>query len=193
MLSSWPNSPYLQNPSFKLKVHKILDLFARDQQITDQSKVEFTCKPYSPKIFPRLDQESMNSYGVTRMVCVLEYLYYTDGLWRYVHGAIDPKKRKRMDDNAAQRHAADHIELVIVSKFLDQTGARQEFVMDPEISLAAAKKYIYGLVDIENKAKSMPFSYRIKDPTLYISSPQTSQRGAPHNPQSAHGSSQQRE
>ena len=61
--------------------------------------------------------------------------------------------------------------------------------MDPEISLAAAKKYIYGLVDIESKSKSMPFCYRIKDPALYISSPRSSQRsGAQHNP-----SSQQRE
>jgi len=196
VLSSWPKSPYLQNPSFKVKVHKILDLFTRDQQLTDQSKVEFACKPYSSKIFPRLDQESMNSYGGTRTICVLEYLYYTDGLWKHVHGAIDPKKKKRIDESTAQRHAADNIELVIMSKFHDQNGTRQDFVMDPEITLAAAKKYIYGLVDIESKSKSMPFYYRIKDPSLYISSPQSSQRSPAHqNQQStqAHGQSSQQQ
>lgn len=113
----------------------------------------------------------MNSVGATRMICVLEYLFYTDGLWRYVCGAIDDKTAKRMETASAQRHAAENIELVIMSKFHDQNGVRQDFVCDPEISLAAAKKYIYGLVDIEGKQKSIPFTYRIKDPSRFISSP----------------------
>lgn len=108
------------------------------------------------------------------MICVLEYLFYTDGLWRYVHGAIDSKKAKRMETAAAQRHAAENIELVIMSKFHDQNGVRQDFVLDPEINLATAKKYIYGLVDIEGKSKSIPFSYRIKDQSRYIPSPLSS-------------------
>ena len=58
------------------------------------------------------------------MICVLEYLFYTDGLWRYVHGAIDAKRAKRMESSVAQKHAAEHIELVIMSKFHDQNGVR---------------------------------------------------------------------
>ena len=63
-----------------------------------------------------------------------------------------------------------------MSKYTDQNGVYQDFVLDPDINLLSAKKYIYGLVDIEGKSKSIPFSYRIRDPSRYISSPQNSQR-----------------
>ena len=36
-------------------------------------------------------------------------------------------------------------------------------MLDPEISLAAAKKYLYDLDEAENKSKLVPIYYRLKD------------------------------
>ena len=38
---------------------------------------------------------------------------------------------------------------MICTKFIDPEGNRREIVIDPEITLGACKKYLYGLVDTE--------------------------------------------
>jgi hypothetical protein len=46
----------------------------------------------------------------------------------------------------------------------DNEGNRETFVLDPDLTIAAAKKYLYGLIDIDgNKSKPVPFYYRLKD------------------------------
>lgn len=44
-----------------MSTQKVLDLFSRE--VNNNEKVEFLCKPYDPKQLPRLEQDSMNSYG----------------------------------------------------------------------------------------------------------------------------------
>ena len=57
-----------------MRMHRVLDLFSRD--INNQDKVEFVCKSYDLKQLPRLEQESMNSFGQTRLLSIIDYIFY---------------------------------------------------------------------------------------------------------------------
>lgn len=53
---------------------------------------------------------------------------------------------------------------MLLTNLSDNEGNRETFTLDPEITLAAAKKYLYGLIDIDgNKSKILPLYYRLKD------------------------------
>lgn len=94
---------------------------------------------------------------------LIDYIFYTDSLYKYVKGAVSHTQRKQTKDPQGTRIAAEYIELCIFTKFSDQHGNRKVIVMDPDITLGACKKYLYGLVDIENKSKLIPFYYRLKE------------------------------
>jgi hypothetical protein len=65
-----------------MKVTKILNIYSKDLSLSD--KVEFICKSYNSMVLPKLDQESMNSQGQTRVSAVIDYLFYSDNLCIWV-------------------------------------------------------------------------------------------------------------
>ncbi len=53
---------------------------------------------------------------------------------------------------------------MILTNLSDNEGNRETFILDPEITLSAAKKYLYGMIDIDgSKNKALPLYYRLKE------------------------------
>jgi hypothetical protein len=52
----------------------------------------------------------------------------------------------------------------LLTNLSDNEGNRETFILDPEITLSAAKKYLFGMIDIEgSKNKPLPLYYRLKE------------------------------
>ena len=147
-----------------MKVHKILDMFGQKERSREE-RVNFCCKSIDPNILPQLEQDSMNSHGNTKVKDVSEYVFYEDGLNKYVRDA-PPAKNKRKDDTQYKK-ASEYLDMVLVTNIPDEkTGSRVEIRLQPDMSLDTVRRYLYDLIEIEGKVKSMPLYYRLKDPTL---------------------------
>jgi len=88
---------------------------------------------------------------------VAEYIFYEDGLYRYIEGVPKPNERK----NAGVKKAIDFIELVLITN-TQEGEAGKEIILSRDLSLGNIKKYLFDLIDVEGKARSMPLHYRVK-------------------------------
>jgi hypothetical protein len=104
----------------------------------------------------------MNSLGNAKIRDVAEYIFFEDGLYKHVPGAPNPANRKKPESNG--RRAIDFIDILLVTQFHDEaTGNRKEIILNPEINLGNTRKYLFDLIDIEGKQKSMPLYYKLKE------------------------------
>ena len=55
LLSSAKDSHYNTDNAFKIKCHKILDIYGKDPNNT--SRIEFCCKPMHPNTMPNIEQD----------------------------------------------------------------------------------------------------------------------------------------
>lgn len=77
---------------------------------------------------------------------------------------MQKKEKNKLKDYEAQKIATNYLELVLLTNLSDNEGNRETFILDPDITLAAAKKYLFGLIDIDgSKNKILPLYYRLKD------------------------------
>ena len=53
------------------------------------------------------------------------------------------------------------MELLVITNIAEGESAK-EIVLHPDLCLGNIKKYLFDLIDVEGKAKSMPLHYRIK-------------------------------
>ena len=54
------------------------------------------CKTIDSAVLPKLDQESMNSYASTKLLSLIDYIFYEDELYKHVPGCISYSQRKKM-------------------------------------------------------------------------------------------------
>tara|TARA_B110000914_G_C15393408_1_gene413618 strand:- start:313 stop:840 length:528 start_codon:yes stop_codon:yes gene_type:complete len=147
-----------------MKVHKMLDMFGQKERSREE-RVNFCCKSIDPIVLPQLEQDSMNSHGNTKVKDVSEYVFFKDGLNKYVRDA-PPAKNKRKDD-VQYKKASEYLDLVLLTNIPDEkTGGRIEIRLQPDMTLDTVRRYLYDLIEIEGKVKSMPLHYRLRDPTL---------------------------
>lgn len=104
----------------------------------------------------------MNCHGSAKIKDVIDYLCHDDGMYKYIVGAPEIKKKRNDDDS---RKATEFVELWLRSEVKDEMGKNFEFQLNPMINLDTVHKYLFSLIDIEGKAKHMPFYYQIKDPS----------------------------
>ena len=83
-LNSNQQGAYSLNKHFKLRTNKYLEIFTRDHN--PQEKVEFLCRTIDASVLPKLEQESMNSFGSTKLLNLIDYIFYNDELYKHVPG-----------------------------------------------------------------------------------------------------------
>jgi hypothetical protein len=104
----------------------------------------------------------MNSLGNAKIRDVAEYIFFEDGLYKFVPDAPTPATRKKPEN--AGRRAIDFIDILLITNLHDESsGTRKEIFLNPEINLGNTRKYLFDLIDIEGKQKSMPLYYKLKD------------------------------
>jgi len=158
------NKEYSSNPIFKAKVHKSLEMFGCRDNNGKETRVNFQCKSLNPNLLPVIEQDSMNSHGTAKIKDVIEYLFDSDGLWKYIMGVVNPKKK-----SPDSPKANDVLEMVVVTDIIDEfSGSRKLVKLNPELMLDQVKKYFYDLVDIDGSARQMPLYYSLKNPDLAL-------------------------
>lgn len=95
----------------------IYEMFTKD--VSNTEKVEFVCKPYDPKQLIKLDQESMNSYGQTKLFALIDYIFYQEGCYKYVKGCKTYSMRKKVPEPECLKVACQYMELVMKPKIVD--------------------------------------------------------------------------
>ena len=89
-----------------------------------------------------------------------EYIFYEDGLYKHFEGAPTPQQRKKPENT---KKATEFLELCLVTHITDENSHQPvEIPLNPELSLGHCKRYMFDLIDIEGKSKSMPLFYRRK-------------------------------
>mmetsp|Transcript_11822 Transcript_11822/g.19982 ORF Transcript_11822/g.19982 Transcript_11822/m.19982 type:complete len:893 (-) Transcript_11822:38-2716(-) len=170
-LSRSQTSQYSTNPHFKYKFKKVMDVFLiRDMSI--QIKVQFICRSFDLKLLPVIDKQEMTSKGSASIGDVLDFLFYNDNLWKYVEGVQTPQRNKQPDPSQAQKY----IELLFEGKILKEVPnqkekqlIRKEVVLDPNVTIGDAIRFIHDLLEIDNldrktHRKEIPvLLYRIKE------------------------------
>lgn len=100
----------------------------------------------------------MNSLGNAKIRDVADYIFFEDKLYQHIPGAPNLANRK----NSAKK-AIDFIDIILITQIHDEAnGARKEIYLNPEINLGNTRKYLFDLIDIEGKHKSMPLYYKLK-------------------------------
>ena len=137
-----------------------MEISSQKQVEAGSLRIEFSCKSINPSKLPALDQESMNSQGNAKIKDVADYIFFEDGLFKHIKGAPTPANRKKPENT---KRAIDYIDLILMTHIMDEeTNKPKEIILDPELSLGNCKKYMFDLIDIEGKAKSMPLYYKVK-------------------------------
>lgn len=138
-------------------MHRVLDIIGSKDL---NSKIEFCCKTYNASILPPLDQDSMNSQGSAKILNVLDYIFFEDHLCQHIHGAPTNAEKK---SGSNTRGSIDYIELLLIIPPSGPDGKQKEILLHPDLSLGLCRKYLFDLIDIEGKQKSMPLYYRLKE------------------------------
>jgi hypothetical protein len=142
-----------------MKFHKLIDMFSSRNADNGNQRIEFSCKSLNPATLPTLEQESMNSLGNAKIKDVADYIFFEDKLYQHIPGAPTPSNRK-----GSGKKAIDFIDILLITNIHDEaTGNRKEIYLNPEINLGNTRKYLFDLIDIEGKQKSMPLYYKLKE------------------------------
>ena len=93
----------------------------------------------------------MNSYGQTKLHALIDYIFYQEGVYKYVKGCKTYNQKKKLPDSEAQKLACQYMELVMKTNLFDDQSNRIEITLDYDVTLGACKKYLHGLIDTEGK------------------------------------------
>lgn len=152
LLSQQKDGLYNQNQAFKAKVHRVLDMFGNKERNGRDERVNFCCKSINANVLPNLDLDSMNSHGNTKVRDVSEYIFFDDGLYKYVIGAPPGKSRRKNDEQC--KKATDFMDLLLLTNLPDETtGGRIEITLHPDMNLDTVRYYFHDLIDVESKTK----------------------------------------
>ena len=102
----------------------------------------------------------MNSQGSAKILNVLDYIFFEDHLCQHIHGAPTNAEKK---SGSNTRGSIDYIELLLIIPPSGPDGKQKEILLHPDLSLGLCRKYLFDLIDIEGKQKSMPLYYRLKE------------------------------
>ena len=82
---------------------------------------------------------------------VIQYIFFNDGLYKYVKDAPTPRTQKKKDgESNNDKPASDFLELLLVAtKNKNDQGKKIEILLDPGINLYYCKKYLWDLMEID--------------------------------------------
>lgn len=77
----------------------------------------------------------MHAAGVSKINDVIQYIFFTDGLYKYVKDAPTPRSGRMKKEGEPEHSASEYLELLLVSTQRNDKGDKIEILLDGQVTL----------------------------------------------------------